>query len=63
MKSIKVTGNQLEILASALYNRQSRVHEMMEIFKKSNPGTAAIYMEELNEIQELQKMLQKKLAA
>ena len=63
MKSIKVTDAQLEILQSALFNRQSRVNEMIEIFTKSNPKTAAAYSEELNEVKKLQEMLKKKLAA
>ena len=62
MISIKVTENQLEIIASALYNRQSRVHEMMELFRMSSPGTTAIYMKELDEIEALQKLLQRTIS-
>lgn len=64
MKSIKVTDFQLEILASALVNRVFMVGHLLDVFtEKEAPTMHAKYLNELKEVKELQKMLEKKLAA
>lgn len=62
--SVKLTPTQLDVVLSALFNRERTVENMIRIFEEEGRDrTVNAYKKELSEVYELQKMIQKKQLA